>query len=411
MDFSQLTDPADLGLDAAALERLTPWMQSYVDDQKYPGSSLAILRGGKLVYAQAVGLRDVERQLAFELDTLVRIYSMTKPIVSLALMQLVERGICTLGDPVGDYIPAFKRMQALVEGATKIDQTEPSRSPTLHELLTHTSGLSYGFNTGPLARAMTKQEVHFSPALNDLAGMCDRLAQLPLGFQPSTRWQYAVGIDVIGRGIEILTGQDLESYLIENIFGPLGMDETRFQVPDHARERFASSYISVQSLADRYPKTQKLRLNEDAQESVFLTPGMASGGGGLVGTLSDYIRFAEMLRQGGMLDGQRVIAPRTLAFMMRNHLPGDMASMGADSFAEMDMRGNGFGIGGGVVMQPERSGIPASVGEYSWGGIASTYFWVDPALDMSVVYFTQLMPAGTFPSREQLKALVHAAVR
>ncbi|MDF1728084.1 MAG: serine hydrolase [Sulfitobacter sp.] len=398
------------GFDSARLSRIVDWMQGYVDRAQFAGCATLIAQGGKEVFYHDCGQRDLARDLPWQRDTAARIYSMTKPITSLALMQQVEKGLCHLDAPLSEFIPSFADMQALVPGATSIDQTEPCATPTLHHLLTHTSGLSYPFNPGLLPEAMAAEDIIFRSDQGTLGEMCDRLAALPLAFAPGSRWEYSVSIDVLGRVVEVITGRPLEQLFVEDIFDPLGMSETRFSVPAGARDRFAALYTPLAGnsfdLNAAKEGGETLRLADDSEGSIFLDAPMFSGGGGLVGTIDDYLKFCEALRTGG----QGLVGPKTLDFMMRNHLPGDIASMGPASFAEQPMEGMGFGLGGAVVLDPGRARVPGSVGDFSWGGMASTFFWVDPVLDLSVVFFTQLSPSSSYPARPQLKALVHGAL-
>ncbi|WP_299349429.1 serine hydrolase domain-containing protein [uncultured Shimia sp.] len=402
------------GFDPVRLDRIRGWMQRYVDDRKYAGCSLLISRGGDEVFYNAVGHRDHEAGSPFERDTIVRLYSMTKPVTSVALMMLVERGLVHLEAPVSQYIPEFSNMQALIPGAETIDQTEPALSPTLHQLLTHTSGLSYHFNPGLLPQAMAGKNLLFHPDQGSLARMVDRVAALPLAFQPGARWEYSIGIDVIGRVIEVVSGQTLDAFFKEHILDPLGMSETAFSVPPHGYDRFAALYTPLDGDAMALNAAQtggdSLRRADGGEASPFLNADLHSGGGGLVGTLDDYMRFVEVLRRKGRFDGGQLLSQSTMSFMMRNHLPGDIASLGPQSFAEQPMDGMGFGIGGAVVLDPARARTLGSVGDFSWGGMASTFFWVDPVQDLSVVFLTQLSPSSSYPSRAEMKALVHGAL-
>lgn len=402
-------------LNPERLAHIGTWMQRYVDERKYPGSSILIHQNGEEVFFNACGLRSVEHKLPYERDTLTRIYSMTKPITSVALMMLVERGLFHLDAPVSEFIPEFKDMQALVPGAERLDQVSPCATPTLHQLLTHTGGLSYPFNPGILPQAMDEQDLLFKPDQGQLAEMARQVATLPLSFEPGSRWEYSVSIDIIGRVIEVVTGKPFGNMLQEDIFDPLGITDTGFRVPDGAGDRFASLYTPLSGDAMALNDVQveggdTLRMVDEAGSSPFENATMHSGGGGLVGTIDDYARFAEMLRQGGSLNGNRIIGSKTLNFMMRNHLPGDIASMGPQSFAEQPMEGMGFGLGGAVVLDPAMARCPGSVGDFSWGGMASTFFWLDREQDMTIVFFTQLSPSSSYPSRAELKALVQAAL-
>ncbi len=398
------SDPKTLGFDPTRLSHIQGWMERYVDEGKFPGSSILIARNGNIVWQATEGLRSVEQGLAYEPDTIVRIYSMTKPVTSVALMMLAERGLFHLDAPIDRYLPEFSDCHALIEGATRLDQTEPAPPPTIHQLLTHTSGMTYGFNTGVLSRAYADQGIGFDPASGPLEGAVKEAAQLPLAFQPGVRWEYSIGIDVIGRIIEVISGNTLDVFFQDEILGPLGMVDTGFEVPEIDIGRFASCYTPVEN--------NPLHLIDEPPTSDFRAGKVTtfSGGGGLVSTLSDYFRFAEMLRLGGSLGDVRLLSPRTVAFMKTNHLAGDIASMGPKSFAEMPMDGVGFGIGGSVALNPARSRSIGSVGDFSWGGMASTLFWIDPIEHLSVVFFTQLIPSNIYPNRPELKALVHAAL-
>lgn len=401
-------------MDPERLERIKCWQQRYVDERKYPGSALLIRRGGKEKFFHAAGLRNIEEDLPFTRDTLVRLYSMTKPVTSVALMILLERGLFHLDAPVSEFLPEFTGIQALVPRAACISQTEPSRAPSLHQLLTHTSGLSYSFNPGVLPQAMDKAGLLFKPDHGPLAPMVAQLAELPLAFQPGSRWEYSVATDVLGRVIEVVSGKPLAAFFAEEIFEPLGMCETGFKLPDGAGSRFASLYTPLagdaMALNSAETGAESLRLTDSYPGSPFERAELQSGGGGLVGTIDDYMVFAEMLRRRGAYRGGFIISPQIVDFMMQNHLQGDIASMGPQSFAEQPMEGMGFGLGGAVVLDPARARCPGSVGDFSWGGIASTFFWIDRQLDMSVVFLTQLAPSSSYPSRPELKALVHGAV-
>jgi CubicO group peptidase (beta-lactamase class C family) len=394
----------------ARLSRIADWMQSYIDIRRFAGASVLVAHRGQEVYYHDCGLRDVERDLPWQRDTVARIYSMTKPVTSLALMMLAERGLFHLDAPVSDFIPAFSDMHCLTAGAIAIDQVESCATPTLHQLLTHTSGLSYAFNPGVLGKEMAAQKIEFRGRHETLEQTCARTAALPLAFAPGTRWEYSVAIDVLGRVVEVVSGKTLEQFFIDEIFDPLGMDETRFSVPAQARDRFAACYTPMAGDAFSVGKVDaaadSLRLIDGTDKSPFLNKGIQSGGGGLVGTIDDYLKFTEMMRTGGA----GLIGPKTLEFMMRNHLGGDIASMGPRSFAEQPMEGMGFGLGGAVLLDPGRARAAGSIGDFSWGGMASTFFWIDPVHDLSVIFFTQLIPSSAYPARPQLKALVHGAL-
>lgn len=404
----------DLQFDAVRFDRIAGWMNRYVDERKFAGSSVLIRRGGQEAYFNAAGLRDVENNLPFQRDTLVRIYSMTKPITSVAIMMLMEQGLFHLEAPLSEFIPEFSDCRSLVPNASSLDQTEPCATPNLHHLLTHTSGFSYPFNPGLLPAAMEEKDLIFKGQQGPLAEVVKELSTLPLAFHPGQRWEYSVSTDVLGRVVEVVSGQPLDQFFRDQIFTPLEMTDTGFSVHETALDRFASLYTPLAGNAMELNAKQAggdpLRLVDSAVKTPFSRTETFSGGGGLVGSIDDYMRFCEMIRCGGVLEGARLLSPMTVDFMRRNHLPGDIADMGPSSFAEQPMEGMGFGLGGSVVRNPGRVGCPASIGDFSWGGMASTFFWIDPVLDMSVVFFTQLSPSSSYPARPQLKALVHGAL-
>ncbi|MCA0926998.1 serine hydrolase domain-containing protein [Ruegeria profundi] len=396
------------------LNRISDWMKRYVDERKYAGSSLLIKHNGQEVFFSAYGKRSIEHDLPFQRDTLVRIYSMTKPVTTVALMMLAERGLFHLDAQLSEFLPEFSDMQALVPGAMSTDQTEKAPTPTLHQLLTHTSGFSYPFNPGILPELMDAQDMVFKPDQGLLADRVYDLAALPLAFQPGSRWEYSVGIDVVGRVIEVVSGKSLDKFLAQEVLEPLGMHETDFTVPTGAGDRFASLYTPLEgnamALNSAQTGTETLRLVDHAGRSPFEKTTTFSGGGGLVGTIDDYSRFAEMLRNRGQGNGHRLLSPKTVEYMLINHLPGDIASMGPQSFAEQPMEGTGFGLGGAIVTNPGRVRVPGSLGDFSWGGMASTFFWIDRVNNMTSVFFTQLSPSSSYPSRAELKALVLGAM-
>ncbi|MEO0546843.1 MAG: serine hydrolase domain-containing protein [Pseudomonadota bacterium] len=397
-------DAARLGFDPDRLARIETWMARNREIGRYTGSSLLLTKGGETVLCAMDGHRDAERAKPYERDTIVRIYSMTKLVTSVAMMMQVEKGLVHLEAPVSAFIPEFGDMTALVPGAERLDQVEPAPSPTLHQLLTHTSGLSYSFNPGILAEHYAEHKLDFGADLGTLADAAAALASVPLAFQPGSSWNYSVGIDIIGRVLEVMTGKSLATVFQEQILDPLGMQDTSFALPHDKIERFADCFMKTPEDA--------LWCNDYAATSYYLDGKiqMYSGGGGLLSTLDDYMRFGEMIRQGGSLGGEKLLGHKTVEFMRRNHLPGDIASMGPASFAEMPMVGMGFGIGGASVLDPAATRTPGSMGDFGWGGMASTYFWTDPVNDLNCVFFTQLIPSSAYPNRAELKALVQAAL-
>ncbi|MFC4273385.1 serine hydrolase [Sneathiella chungangensis] len=397
--------PESLGFSSKRLQLITDWMQRYVDGGKLPGAQTVIARGGKIAYARSVGLRDIEKKAIWGDDTMARFYSMTKPVTSVALMMLYEKGLFHLDDPVEAFIPAFKDMQVLRAQARSIEDTEPAKSRiTIHNLLTHMSGMTYGFNLGVLGNHYEAAKMDFGPRGGTLESEIDRLAQMPLLFDPGTRWNYGVSTDVAGRLVEIISGQDLKSYFHENIFGPLGMVDTDFGVPKEKLGRYAAAYGADEKGG--------IKVLDPAEESVFKMEKVVcySGGGGIISTASDYLKFAEMIRRRGAFEGGRLLGPRTVDFMTSNHLDGDLARYGQPVFSEVSFVGVGFGLGGWVMLEPALSQMMGSPGDFGWGGMASTVFWVDPVEDMTVLFLTQFIPSSFYPLRKELRALVYQAL-
>lgn len=399
-----MTSPEDLGFDAQRLERVADLCHRYVDDGKFAGTSVLVARKGQIVFRDNYGMADIEAGKKVEDDTIFRIFSMTKPIASIALMQLVEQGLVLLENPLYRYIPSFRDTTAYVSGTPDDYKTEPTHRPiTIHDILTHMSGLSTGFNQGPVGEIYRANGLGFGFRGLTLEEYCDKLASLPLAFQPGTRWLYSSATDVVGRVVEVVSGMTLDRYFDEHVFGPLGMTDTAFYVPDDKRDRFAQLYTRGSN--------KELRVMDGMTYDRL--PKLLSGAGGLAGTIDDYHRFASALVAGGELNGTRIIGRKTLEYMTSNHLPGgvDLETFGAGSPGETAMPGVGFGLGFGVVIDPPRNRSLASNGEYMWGGAASTAFWVDPAEEISVVFMTQLLPSGTYPIRPQLRWVVNASVR
>jgi CubicO group peptidase (beta-lactamase class C family) len=400
-------EPAQVGLDDARLARIDAHFRRYVDDGRLPGWLLLVSRGGKVAHLSCYGHRDREAGLPVEPDTLFRIYSMTKPITSVAAMMLYEEGAFELKDPLKWYLPAFGTTRVFRGGSSMKPVTEPVTEPMrIWHLLTHTAGLTYGFNHVHPVDAMYRT-AGFElgvPRGVDLAEACERWAQLPLVFQPGSRWNYSVATDVLGRLVEVISGTTLERFLAERILGPLGMTDTGFFVEEARRDRLAELYI---------PGPDRSCLAAGALGRVAgSTPEMLSGGGGLISTAGDYHRFCRMLLGRGELEGVRLLGPRTHAYMVRNHLPGgvDLEAFGQSTFAETTFDGVGFGLGFSVVQDGAATKVVGNEGEYGWGGAASTAFWVDPVDDLVVIFMTQLLPSSTYAIRSQLRQLVQQAV-
>ncbi len=397
---------AQLGFDPLRLERIQDWMQRYVEAGKLPFAATVIARNDEVAWQGFTGLRDVEAGTPYDHDTLVRVFSMTKPVTAVGLMMLYERGLFHLDDPIESFLPEFADPVVLRKGAKKLSKVKPAKTkPTIHHLLTHIAGLTYSFNGGLLGERHEQDKLDFAPASGGLAATVKKVAALPLQFEPGTRWRYSVASDVLGRLIEVISGQRLDDYFRTQIFEPLGMKDTGFEVSKGEETRLASLYTH---------KTESggLRLVENGADSAYLAGRVNtfSGGGGLISKAGDYLIFAEMLRLGGVFQGERLISPRTLDFMTRNHLPGDLASMGPDTWCETSFHGIGFGLGFSTTLNPAISQMPGSPGDFGWGGMASTVFFVDPVENMAVLFLTQLMPSSFYPLRKELRALVYQAL-
>jgi CubicO group peptidase (beta-lactamase class C family) len=404
-------DPAEAGFAADRLRRLDENFTRYTGDGLLKGWLLTVSRHGKLAYVASHGQRDAEAGLPVEPDTLWRIYSMTKPVTSVAAMMLYEAGAFELTDPVSKFIPSFKHMRVFTGGSDQRPVTVPATEPVrIWHLLTHTSGLTYGFHrTHPVDGMYRTAGFDLGLRPGTLEQACDSWAEFPLLFQPGTEWNYSVSTDVLGRVVEVASGQGLDEFFAQRIFGPLGMTDTAFYAKPDDLGRLAALYArGLDGKAGRF--------NALAEE-VRKPPVMLSGGGGLVSTAADYNRFLNMLlaRQdspAGELDGVRLLSPRTVSYMGRNHLPGnqDLEQFGRPLNAESPQRGVGFGLGFAVVLDPVPGRVDCSVGELSWGGAASTAFWIDPAEQITVTFFTQLIPSSAHPIRSQLRQLVYQAL-
>ena len=397
------TDAQAAGFSERRLNRITDHLRErYIKSGKIAGCQVAVSRHGQLAYHQCLGQMDRERGRALEEDTIFRIYSMTKPITSVALMQLYEQGHFQLNDPVHRHLPGWEQQRVWVSGEGEgMELKAPEGPTTFRHLLMHTAGLSYGASNHPVDKVYRAERVRRDQG-EDLEGFAAKLARVPLYFSPGERWMYSYATDVCGRLVEVLSGQPLDEYFAEHIFEPLGMTDTAFSVSADKAHRFAANY-------ERGPD-KSLKLLDDPEKSAYLShPTFFSGGGGLTGTTADYLRFCEMLRRGGELDGARIIGPRTLALMHQNHLPGDLATMAAGAFSETAYDGVGFGLGFATSLSNVATGS-LGAGDYYWGGAASTIFWVDPVEDLAVVFMTQLMPSATFNFRGQLKNIIYGAI-
>ncbi|WP_293904051.1 serine hydrolase domain-containing protein [Phenylobacterium sp.] len=400
------------GLDATRLERIGEHLErNYIGPGKITGCQVSVARHGHIAYLKSFGQMDRERNKPTRDDTIYRIYSMTKPITSVALMTLYEQGYFQLNDPVSRYVPSWKAHRVWVSGEGDDMVTEaPGRPITFRDVLSHTAGLTYGGGLPgvgiqhPIDKIYRALKVRSVGGADTMQEFMDKLGQVPLRYQPGQAWMYSLATDVCGALVEIISGKPFAQYLQDVIFDPLDMKDTGFFVAPDKKDRFAANY-------ERGPD-KRLKLMDDPDTSEFTKePGFKSGGGGLTGTTGDYLRFCEMLRRGGELDGHRVLGPRTIDMMHMNHLPGgkDLTQVAIGGFSETANEGVGFGLGFASTMSEVATGSLGS-GDYYWGGAASTIFWVDPKEDLSMVFMTQLMPSGTFNFRGQLKSIIYSSI-
>lgn len=406
MTVAATRSPESVGIASKHLDYLDAHIQRYIDEGKLPGELVLVARQGQIVHFSAMGMADCERGVPVATDTIYRIYSMSKPLTAIALMQLFERGLVQLDDPVHRYIPAWKNLRVLVSGDYPNFVTEPlERHMTARDLLSHQSGLSYGFPTGMLIDT-AYNKAGIGSGRTTLAEMAAKLADLPLAFQPGTRWNYSYSTDMCGHLVELISGQRFDDYLDEHIIGPLGMVDTAFSVPAGKASRFAACYGPT--------REGGMRLVDDPTSSSYLEhPTFLSGGGGLTSTATDYWRFAQALANGGEFDGVRIIGRKTLQLMTSNHLAGggDLASVAlGGQWTETGYAGMGFGLGFSVMLDPAQAQVPGTPGEFAWGGAASTAFWVDPAEELVFVFMTQLTPSTTYNIRREFRAIVYGAL-
>ena len=397
------------GFDSQRLATVSELVDRYVAEGKLAGAQVQVAHRGEVALRHTVGRADVASDRPLGDDAIYRIYSMTKPITSIALMQLYGQGRVLLEDPVSTYIPEFAEMQVFTGGTPTAPQVRPAQTAmTVKDVLTHASGLTYGFFFQNNLDAMYREDGLGDFQLPDYTleeGM-RRLATKPLAFDPGTAWNYSMSTDVCGRLVEVISGMGLDEYFAEHITGPLCMADTAFHVPADKKHRFTSNYALTPD--------EPLLIVDSFDASPYLSPPVfLSGGGGLVGTVDDYQRFVDMLLNGGELDGRRIIGRKTLEYMTINHLPEGktLNELGQSLFSEAVMEGMGFGLGFSTLVDPARNGAVSSGGEFAWGGAASTAFWVDPAEEITCVFMTQLMPSSSYPLRRELKATVYQALR
>ncbi len=395
--------PEEVGLSSARLGRVTDLMRRYVDSGKLAGLLGVIWRNGAVAYAEAVGQRDIEAGKPMTEDTIFRIASMTKPITSVAALMLYEENRFQLNDPIARFLPELGNMQVMVGGTADAPELVPAERPvTIHDLFTHIGGLAYGLF--PQLSPIEAMYAGMRPLAFDepLAEKIVRLGQLPLASQPGTRWQYSLSTDVLGRLVEVLSGQTLDVFFRERIFEPLGMVDTGFQTPPSSIDRFAALYTAG---------ANGLTLVEPPAQSLFARPAvLLSGGGGLVSTAADYLRFCQMLLNEGELDGVRLLGRKTVELMTMNHLPAALIPPVIYPAAAQFTLGQGFGLGVAVQVDLVAAQLVGSLGAYGWGGAFETVFWNDPAEDLIAMFYTQFTPSMYYPLRRELRVAVYQAI-
>jgi CubicO group peptidase (beta-lactamase class C family) len=411
--------PESAGMSKPALDRLEDHLKrNYVDAGRFPGTQLLVYRRGKIVHATVQGFADLERKAPVQDDTIFRIYSMTKPITSVAFMMLVEQGRVAIDEPVHKYIPEWKNLGVFQAGTHPAFLTRPPSRPMLIvDLLRHTSGLTYGFQQrSNVDAAYRENKIGEVIKAGTLQTMIEDLAKIPLEFSPGEAWNYSVSTDVIGYLVGLISGMPFEQFLKERIFNPLGMTDTDFFVPADKAHRFAACYSADPNGGMTFHATDRkgtLTLQDDPAKSSFLSPpSLISGGGGLCSTAADYLTFCRALLNGGELGGVRLLGPKTLKLMTTNHLPGgvDLPVMSRSLFSEASYNGIGFGLGFSVTMNPAQTLIAGSAGEYAWGGAATTSFFIDPAEELITIFMTQVLPSSAYPVRRELRSMVYAAI-
>lgn len=392
-------NPEELGFSHKRLARINDFMERYVNDVKAPGFVTLVARRGQIAYFDKFGYQDVESKTPMELDTIFRIYSMTKPITSVALMMLYEESPFNLTDRVGEYIPAFKNVR--VWGPNGVLET-PLRPITIQDLLRHTAGLSYGdyaVSQSPVDKLYDESDL-FNRNIT-VEEMTARIAGLPLMYHPGSKWHYSVATDVIGRLIEVLSGKPLADFMQEKIFTPLGMVDTAFHIDPSKLSRFCTLYGKTTE--------SDFGVLDMPETSEYLPPvTLHSGGSGLVSTTADYLQFAQCILNKGELNGVRLLGPKTVKLITRNHLPSALLPIAFEGIEPM--LGMGFGLGFSVMLDAAQAGIMGSVGDHSWGGYAETYFWIDPQEDLTAILMTQYLPSMTYPIRKEFRTAVYQAL-
>ncbi|MEP7210082.1 MAG: serine hydrolase domain-containing protein [Alphaproteobacteria bacterium] len=409
MGAIERAEPSEVGLNAERLKRIPAYFQSYIDQKRLPCAAVLVARGGRVAHLSFQGATEMGGSRPIDEDTIYRIYSMTKPVTSVAAMMLFEEGLIRLDHEVSRYIPEFAETMVFDGGTAEAPKLrKPDRPIMVRDLFLHTSGITYGFlQQTPVDAIYRARKIDHTRFAGDLKAFCEAVAAAPLVFSPGDKWNYSNATDVLGRVVEVASGMSLEQFFQTRIFRPLGMHDTGFHVAPDKIDRLMACYA-------RSPTNgETSQVDPGGAASAYAkSPSVFSGGGGLASTIGDYLKFCLMLSQGGEYAGGRLLSPKTIEFMTMNHLPGGktIAQMGDKTFSETRMDGSGFGLGWAVTTDVISTTQPGSVGTFSWGGMASTFFWIDPVEDLIAIQMTQLMPSGSYPIRPQLQQLVYAAI-
>lgn len=408
-----IQSPESVGFNSERLSRIAPVMQSFVDRRGFAGITTLLARRGRVIHFEQVGWQDRESRTPMSADTIFRIYSMTKPIVCVALMTLFEEARFQLSDPVERFLPAFGKVRVLVGNDTNAAETDLERPITIRDLFTHTSGLTYNFlEESPVSQLYRQARIMADPD-RSLEAVIGELARFPLAYQPGTKWHYSMSTDVIGHLVEVISGKPLQDFLQERLFEPLGMTDTGFSVAADKRPRLATMYghpdiglNTMSAILEAWKTGRNERIDVERTHPSTNTRNFARGGYGLFSTAWDYMRFAQMLSNRGELDGARILAPKTVDLMHMNHLPQQLLPYGV---GPLSFAGYGFGLGSRVLMNVAESGLPGSVGEFGWAGAAKTYYWVDPKEELVGVLMTQYMAAFDLPEKD-FQVLAYSAL-
>ena len=414
--------PQRAGFSVQRLSRVDRLLARYVQGGHLAGALGLIYRKGETAYCNAFGHRELETGQPMTEDTIFRIYSMTKPITAVAALMLFEDGRFLLDDPVATYLPEFEDVQVCTGDLENL--VPPDRPVTVKDLFMHTAGLSYGWGEDSPVEKLYRENVG-NRKHHSLQNFVQNLAELPLLYHPGTRWRYSFATDVLGRVVEVLSGKSLNDFFQQEIFKPLAMNDTAFHVHADSIERFSACYSPPEGFnmgrdlgrkviinagqSDDEPNSQpKIELHEASHDSRFTKPpDFLSGGGGLVSTLGDYLRFSQMLLHRGTLDGNRLLGPKTVELMSANHLTNDLIPIGVGPGA---LLGYGFGLGVSVLMDVPATSVPGSEGIYGWGGAATTQFWIDPKEEMLCIFMTQFMPSGYYPVAREFRVAAYQAL-